>query len=63
VTKRNTKGVSGRQKLVVQASLGLLAGAWVMYLLPPGAERDAGRALLQGGADPALDRLPLMASW
>jgi phospho-N-acetylmuramoyl-pentapeptide-transferase len=35
VTKRNTKGVSGRQKLVVQASLGLLAGAWMMYLLPP----------------------------
>jgi phospho-N-acetylmuramoyl-pentapeptide-transferase len=35
VTKRNTKGVSGRQKLVVQAGLGLLAGAWIMYLLPP----------------------------
>jgi phospho-N-acetylmuramoyl-pentapeptide-transferase len=35
VTKRNTKGVSGRQKLVVQAVLGLTAGIWMMLLLPP----------------------------
>jgi phospho-N-acetylmuramoyl-pentapeptide-transferase len=36
VTKRNTKGVSGRRKLIVQASVGILAGAWMMYLLPAG---------------------------
>ena len=35
VTKRNTKGVSGRQKLVVQAGVGLLAAVWISYLLPP----------------------------
>jgi phospho-N-acetylmuramoyl-pentapeptide-transferase len=35
VTKRNTKGVSGRQKLVVQWSLGLAAAIWMMLLLPP----------------------------
>ena len=34
VTKRNTKGVSGRQKLVVQAGLGFVAALWMMWLLP-----------------------------
>jgi len=34
VTKRNTKGVSGRQKLVVQWSFGLAAAIWMMLLLP-----------------------------
>ncbi len=34
VTKRNTKGVSGRQKLLVQGGFGLLVGLWMMWLLP-----------------------------
>ncbi len=34
VTKRNTKGVSGRQKLVAQALVGLAAGIWMMVLMP-----------------------------
>jgi phospho-N-acetylmuramoyl-pentapeptide-transferase len=34
VTKRNTKGVSGRMKLAVQGGIGLLAALWFMYLLP-----------------------------
>ncbi|HET6610092.1 MAG TPA: phospho-N-acetylmuramoyl-pentapeptide-transferase [Rhodopila sp.] len=32
VTKRNTRGVSGRTKLVVQAVIGLLASIWIVYL-------------------------------
>jgi phospho-N-acetylmuramoyl-pentapeptide-transferase len=32
VTKRNTKGVSGRIKLVVQAGVGLIAAIWLTWL-------------------------------
>lgn len=34
VTKRNTKGVSGRMKLLVQGGLGLLAAVWITWLMP-----------------------------
>jgi phospho-N-acetylmuramoyl-pentapeptide-transferase len=32
VTKRNTRGVSGRTKLVVQATIGLVAAIWIMSM-------------------------------
>lgn len=32
VTKRNTKGVSGRMKLIVQAGVGLIAAVWIVWL-------------------------------
>ncbi|WP_426958790.1 phospho-N-acetylmuramoyl-pentapeptide-transferase [Muricoccus radiodurans] len=35
VTKRNTKGVSARGKLLVQFGLGLLAAVGMTYLMPP----------------------------
>ncbi|WP_160122825.1 phospho-N-acetylmuramoyl-pentapeptide-transferase [Rhodovarius lipocyclicus] len=35
VTKRNTKGVSGKTKLVAQAGIGLLSAIWMHFLLPP----------------------------
>ncbi|MFZ4410524.1 MAG: phospho-N-acetylmuramoyl-pentapeptide-transferase [Paracraurococcus sp.] len=35
VTKRNTKGVSGRAKLVVQAGVGLVGATWIWWLHPP----------------------------
>jgi phospho-N-acetylmuramoyl-pentapeptide-transferase len=35
VTKRNTKGVSGRHKLIAQALIGAAAAIWMMLLLPP----------------------------
>lgn len=34
VTKRNTKGVSGKMKLVVQGGVGLVAAIWITSLLP-----------------------------
>lgn len=34
VTKRNTKGVSGRAKLVVQAGLGIVTAIWITWLMP-----------------------------
>jgi phospho-N-acetylmuramoyl-pentapeptide-transferase len=36
VTKRNTKGVSARGKLVVQFGLGLLVALIILWFLPPG---------------------------
>lgn len=36
VTKRNTKGVSGRMKLLVQGGVGLFAAIWITMLLPGG---------------------------
>lgn len=34
LTKRNTKGVPGRVKLVVQAGIGLVAAVWITSLMP-----------------------------
>lgn len=34
VTKRNTKGVSGRGKLFAQAVIGLIAALWITALMP-----------------------------
>ncbi|MFN6953542.1 MAG: phospho-N-acetylmuramoyl-pentapeptide-transferase [Acetobacteraceae bacterium] len=34
VTKRNTRGVSGRMKLAVQAGVGLVGAVWIIMLLP-----------------------------
>jgi len=34
VTKRNTKGVSGRMKLAVQAGLGIVVAYWISELMP-----------------------------
>ncbi|HEY4251857.1 MAG TPA: phospho-N-acetylmuramoyl-pentapeptide-transferase [Roseomonas sp.] len=34
VTKRNTKGVSGRMKLIVQAVIGLGGAIWLTWLMP-----------------------------
>jgi phospho-N-acetylmuramoyl-pentapeptide-transferase len=36
VTKRNTKGVSGRAKLAAQAGIAFVAALWFMWLLPAG---------------------------
>ncbi len=38
VTKRNTKGVSGRMKLAVQSGLGLAVSIWIVWLLPKGLD-------------------------
>jgi phospho-N-acetylmuramoyl-pentapeptide-transferase len=35
VTKRNTKGVSARMKMAVQAGIGVVAAIWFMALFPP----------------------------
>ena len=34
VSKRNTKGVSSRMKLLVQAGLGIITAIWITWLMP-----------------------------
>jgi phospho-N-acetylmuramoyl-pentapeptide-transferase len=36
LTKRNTKGVSGRVRLLAEALVGLAAALWMTHLMPPG---------------------------
>lgn len=38
VTKRNTKGLSGRKKLIGQFGLALIAGIWIQAIAPEGME-------------------------
>jgi len=40
ITKRNTKGVSARGKLVFQIGLGLLVAIAILWFLPPGLDRN-----------------------
>jgi phospho-N-acetylmuramoyl-pentapeptide-transferase len=68
VTKRNTKGVSGRVKLLVQAGIGLIAAVWITWLThePLGTElvfpvfKDL--ALQLGWAFPIFGMLVLMGA-
>ncbi|MFT8246265.1 phospho-N-acetylmuramoyl-pentapeptide-transferase [Roseomonas sp. BN140053] len=39
VTKRNTKGVSGKAKLIAQGGLGLVAAFWLTWLMPAGLQQ------------------------
>ena len=52
-SRRNHKGVSGRVKLIVQTVIGLLAAIWITPLTRGAARHRAGRAGVQGSADPA----------
>jgi phospho-N-acetylmuramoyl-pentapeptide-transferase len=36
LTRRNTKGVSGRVRLLGESVIGLIAGVWMVSLMPPG---------------------------
>ncbi len=62
VTKRNTKGVSGRQKLVVQAVVGLAAGVWIMILLPPTLNETLALPVFKEVLVPLSVTFPLVAA-
>ncbi len=40
LTRRNTKGVSGRVRLLGESVVGLIAAVWMVYLMPPGIATD-----------------------
>jgi phospho-N-acetylmuramoyl-pentapeptide-transferase len=61
VTKRNTKGVSGRQKLLVQGGVGLLAGIAIMVLLPPALETKLAVPVFKDVLVPLSILFPLFA--
>ena len=48
VTRRNTKGVSGRVKLAVQAGLGLVVAIWIVWLLPHGLDTRLALPVFKG---------------
>ncbi|HYZ31677.1 MAG TPA: phospho-N-acetylmuramoyl-pentapeptide-transferase [Crenalkalicoccus sp.] len=61
VTKRNSKGVSGRVKLVVQAGIGLLAGIWIAALLPPATATGLAIPVLKDALVPLGAMFPVVA--
>ena len=61
VTKRNTKGVSGRMKLCAQGGIGLVAGIWIMILLPDALESNLAVPFLKELLIPLGFLFPLVA--
>ena len=61
VTKRNTRGVSGRTKLIAQAGLGLVVGLWMMWLLPSGLNSNLALPFLKDTLLPLSVLFPFVA--
>lgn len=61
VTKRNTKGVSGRQKLVAQGLIGLGAALWFCLLLPAGLDDTLALPVFKEALIPFGILFPLVA--
>jgi len=63
VTKRNTKGVSGRHKLIVQWAFGLAAAIWLMALLPPSLNSNVAVPFFKEVLIPLSLAFPLFAAF
>jgi len=63
VTKRNTKGVSGRAKLVVQGGIAFIAALWFMYLLPAGLSNNLAVPFLKEALIPLSILFPFVAAF
>lgn len=63
VTKRNSKGVSGRMKLAVQGGIALIAAVWFMYLLPGGLSDKLALPFLKEVLIPLGILFPLVAAF
>ncbi len=61
LTKRNTKGVSSRMKLVVQAAIGLVAAIWMVWLLPPGLSTNLALPIFKEALIPLSILFPFVA--
>ncbi|HEV7456762.1 MAG TPA: phospho-N-acetylmuramoyl-pentapeptide-transferase [Roseococcus sp.] len=63
VTKRNTKGVSGRMKLLVQGGIALAAAIWISLLLPPGLSSNMAVPFFKDILVPLGILFPLIAAF
>ena len=63
VTKRNTKGVSGRAKLIAQGGIAFIAALWFMYLLPPGLSDNLAVPFLKELLIPLSILFPFVAAF
>jgi phospho-N-acetylmuramoyl-pentapeptide-transferase len=63
VTKRNTKGVSGRAKLAAQGGIAFVAALWFMYLLPPGLSDNLAVPFLKEVLIPLSIVFPFVAAF
>ena len=63
VTRRNTKGVSGRTKLAAQAGIALIAALWFMWLLPPGLSDNMAVPFLKETLIPLSLLFPFVAAF
>jgi len=61
LTRRNTKGVSGRMKLIVQAVIGLIAAIWMTSLMPSPLGTDLAVPLFKTLLIPFGFTFPLIA--
>jgi phospho-N-acetylmuramoyl-pentapeptide-transferase len=61
LTRRNTKGVSGRMKLIVQAVIGLIAAIWMTSLMPSPLGTDLAVPLFKTLLIPFGFAFPLIA--
>ncbi|UFN47410.1 phospho-N-acetylmuramoyl-pentapeptide-transferase [Roseomonas sp. OT10] len=61
VTKRNTKGVSGKMKLLVQAGIGLGAAFWLSSLMPAGLSQGLAMPIFKEALVPLGMLFPIVA--
>ncbi len=61
LSRRNTKGVSARGKLIVQIAIGLIAAIWITYLLRPPLDTTLAVPFFKGALLPLGFAFPLFA--
>jgi phospho-N-acetylmuramoyl-pentapeptide-transferase len=61
LTRRNTKGVSGRLKLIAQAAIGIIAAIWILWLMPAPLDSELALPLFKNLAIPFGIFFPLVA--
>jgi phospho-N-acetylmuramoyl-pentapeptide-transferase len=61
LTRRNTKGVSGRVKLIAQAGIGLIAAIWILGLMPAPLDMELAVPIFKNLLIPFSFAFPLVA--
>jgi phospho-N-acetylmuramoyl-pentapeptide-transferase len=61
LTRRNTKGVSGRVRLVAEAAIGLIAALWILALMPAPLNTELALPMFKNAVIPFGLLFPLVA--